>query len=277
MSDGADRALPGAERDRSRRQCRAAGRGGRARPRRAARRCCSRPKCRACSTATASARWPRRAPRTRTTVLAAVRDAAARGGDLGPSRLARAARRGRQARQSRLRDRRARARSARAMTRSICSTSTLPTGESWRESAMYAAGERRWWCADTPVGTLGLTICYDLRFPALFAAAEPRRGPTSSRCRRRSPCRPARRIGRCCCARGRSRPRRSSSPRRRPGGTRTGATTYGHSLVADPWGEVLLEMGDEPGLAFAEIDLGADRRGARAHPGAGASPRDRAN
>jgi len=35
-----------------------------------------------------------------------------------------------------------------------------------------------------------------------------------------------------------------------------GRETYGHSLVTDPWGEVLLEMGEEPGLAFAEIDPG---------------------
>jgi len=34
-----------------------------------------------------------------------------------------------------------------------------------------------------------------------------------------------------------------------------GRDTYGHSLVADPWGEVLLEMGEEPGLSFADIDL----------------------
>ena len=36
-----------------------------------------------------------------------------------------------------------------------------------------------------------------------------------------------------------------------------GRRTYGHSLVVDPWGEVLLDMGGEaPGLAFAEIELG---------------------
>ena len=34
-----------------------------------------------------------------------------------------------------------------------------------------------------------------------------------------------------------------------------GRETYGHSLVADPWGELVLEMGGEPGLGFAEIDL----------------------
>ena len=44
----------------------------------------------------------------------------------------------------------------------------LPTGESWRESAMYQAGSEAVVVPGTPVGTLGLTICYDLRFPALF-------------------------------------------------------------------------------------------------------------
>src|SRR3546814_10677650 len=45
----------------------------------------------------------------------------------------------------------------------------LASGESWRESAAYAAGEDVVSC-DSPLGLLGLTICYDLRFPALFEA-----------------------------------------------------------------------------------------------------------
>jgi predicted amidohydrolase len=45
----------------------------------------------------------------------------------------------------------------------------LPTGESWRESASYAPGEAAV-VAETPVGPLGLSICYDLRFPDLFRA-----------------------------------------------------------------------------------------------------------
>src|SRR3546814_207708 len=45
----------------------------------------------------------------------------------------------------------------------------LPTGESWRESAAYAGGERAV-VAETPVGPLGLSICYDLRFPDLYRA-----------------------------------------------------------------------------------------------------------
>lgn len=45
----------------------------------------------------------------------------------------------------------------------------LPTGESWRESAVYQAGKSVVLVNGTPVGKLGLTICYDLRFPSLFA------------------------------------------------------------------------------------------------------------
>src|SRR4029450_10034754 len=45
----------------------------------------------------------------------------------------------------------------------------LPTGESWRESNVYKHGSEALTAAGTPAGKLGLTICYDLRFPALFA------------------------------------------------------------------------------------------------------------
>ena len=45
----------------------------------------------------------------------------------------------------------------------------LPTGESWRESNVYSAGQGVVLVNGTPVGKLGLTICYDLRFPGLFA------------------------------------------------------------------------------------------------------------
>src|SRR4029077_20750263 len=46
----------------------------------------------------------------------------------------------------------------------------LPTGESWRESSVYAPGKDAVVVDGTPVGHLGLSICYDLRFPALFAS-----------------------------------------------------------------------------------------------------------
>ena len=128
----------------------------------------------------------------------------------------------------------------------------LPTGESWRESAAYAPGLEAV-VADTPVGRLGLSICYDLRFPALYAALS------------------------AAGARILSIPAAFTAPTGRAhwhvlmraraienaawvvaaaqtGRHEDGRTTFGHSLVVDPWGEVVLDMGEEPGVGFAEID-----------------------
>ncbi|MFL6734136.1 MAG: carbon-nitrogen hydrolase family protein [Sphingomicrobium sp.] len=131
----------------------------------------------------------------------------------------------------------------------------LPTGESWRESATYRPGEGPVMVRDTPVGNLGLTICYDLRFPALFAALAE--------------------AGADCI----SVPAAFTVPTGRAhwevllraraieaglfvvaaaqaGHHGDGRITYGHSLVADPWGELKLQMQEEVGLGFAEVDLG---------------------
>ena len=70
----------------------------------------------------------------------------------------------------------------------------LPTGESWRESSVYAAGKGAVLVNGTPVGRLGLTICYDLRFPA-FSRASPNRTPTSLPFLPPSPSQRARRTG----------------------------------------------------------------------------------
>ena len=106
----------------------------------------------------------------------------------------------------------------------------------------------------TPVGKLGLTICYDLRFPALFARLAEANAdviavpaaftvPTGKahwevllRAR-------AIEAGLFIVAAAQS------------GHHEDGRKTYGHSMVVDPWGEVLLDMKEGPGVAFAEIDL----------------------
>ena len=129
----------------------------------------------------------------------------------------------------------------------------LATGESWRESALYAPGERAV-VADTPVGKLGLAVCYDLRFSALFhaltdAGAEILSVPAAFtvptgqahwhvllRAR-------AIEAGVFVVAAAQS------------GRHEDGRETYGHSLVVGPWGEVLLDMGEGNGVGFAEIDL----------------------
>ena len=130
----------------------------------------------------------------------------------------------------------------------------LPTGESWRESNTYRHGQEAVVVTGTPVGTLGLAICYDLRFPALFARLAEANAdviavpaaftvPTGKahwevllRAR-------AIEAGLFVIAAAQS------------GHHEDGRTTYGHSLVIDPWGEVLLDMGDGAGVKVAEIDL----------------------
>ncbi|WP_426267510.1 carbon-nitrogen hydrolase family protein [Sphingomonas sp. LHG3443-2] len=130
----------------------------------------------------------------------------------------------------------------------------LPTGESWRESASYAAGEGTVVVEGTPVGRLGLTICYDIRFPALFAALAEAGADTIAvpaaftvptgkahweillRAR-------AIEAGLFVVAAAQA------------GQHEDGRETYGHSLVAGPWGELLLQMDGLPGLGFADLDL----------------------
>ena len=130
----------------------------------------------------------------------------------------------------------------------------LPTGESWRESAVYAAGEVAVVVRETPVGMLGLTICYDLRFPAIFerlseaganviavpAAFTVPTGKAHWHVLLRAR---AIEAGLFVVAAAQS------------GRHADGRATFGHSLVVDPWGEVLVDGGDGEKLLFAEIDL----------------------
>jgi predicted amidohydrolase len=129
----------------------------------------------------------------------------------------------------------------------------LPTGESWRESNVYAAGDRAVVVDDTPVGRLGLTICYDLRFPDLFARlaeagadsiAVPAAFTVPTGMAHWHVLLRARAIeaGLFVVAAA------------QVGHHEDGRNTFGHSLVVDPWGEVLLDLGDQPGLGFVEID-----------------------
>ena len=130
----------------------------------------------------------------------------------------------------------------------------LPTGESWRESAMYEAGAKAMIVPETPVGTLGLTICYDLRFPLLFqrlseAGAEVIAVPAAFTV-------PTGQAHWQVLMRARAiESELFIVAAAQAGHHEDGRDTYGHSLVADPWGELLIEMGSEPGLGFAEIDL----------------------
>jgi deaminated glutathione amidase len=131
----------------------------------------------------------------------------------------------------------------------------LAGGESYRESNTYRAGELAV-VADLPWGRLGLTVCYDLRFPALYralaeagvsffsipAAFTRQTGEAHWHVLMR-----ARAIENGCfvfaAAQG--------------GKHECGRETFGHSLIVDPWGRILAEGGTEPGIVIAEIDPAA--------------------
>jgi predicted amidohydrolase len=129
---------------------------------------------------------------------------------------------------------------------------TLPDGKVIRESSAYRPGE----CAvvaGTPWGTLGMTVCYDLRFPHLYrtlaqAGAQYLTIPSSFQ-RQTGKVHwhtlvKARAIENACFV---------FAPAmcgEHPGGR----STYGHTLIVDPWGEVLADGGEAPGIVYADID-----------------------
>lgn len=132
----------------------------------------------------------------------------------------------------------------------------LPTGESWRESAAYRGGGRSV-VVDTPVGPLGLSICYDLRFAGLYAALTDAGATILS-----IPAAFTVPTGEAhwhVLMRARAIEAGVFVVAAAQVGTHEdGRTTYGHSLVVDPWGRLLLDMGGEaPGLGFAELDPAA--------------------
>ncbi|WP_112382223.1 carbon-nitrogen hydrolase family protein [Sphingomonas carotinifaciens] len=128
----------------------------------------------------------------------------------------------------------------------------LPTGESWRESASYAGGGAAV-AVDTPVGRLGLAICYDLRFPALFAGLAEAGATVMS-----VPAAFTRPTGAAhwhVLLKARAIEAGVHVVAAAQAGLHEdGRATYGHSLLVDPWGEVLLDLGEAAGLGFAEID-----------------------
>ena len=130
----------------------------------------------------------------------------------------------------------------------------LPTGESWRESAVYAAGEAPAVAEGTPVGRLGLTICYDLRFPELFArlaegGADAIAVPAAFTV-------PTGRAHWEVLLRARAiEAGLFVIAAAQVGRHEDGRDTYGHSLVVGPWGDLMLDMGQDRGVGFAELDL----------------------
>ena len=129
----------------------------------------------------------------------------------------------------------------------------LENGESYRESKSYEPGTRAV-VAETPWGKLGMTICYDIRFPHLYralahAGAEIIAVPAAFT-------RPTGRAHWHVLLRARAVETQCVvlAPAQ-TGEHMDGRKTYGHSLAVDPWGAVIADGGEEPGIVLAEIDM----------------------
>jgi predicted amidohydrolase len=129
----------------------------------------------------------------------------------------------------------------------------LVEGESYRESRTYRPGESG--CvAETPWAPIGMTVCYDMRFPYLYrtlahAGAKVLTVPSAFT-------RPTGRAHWHVLLRARAIETGCFVIAPAQCGEHAGGReTYGHSIIIDPWGEVLAEAGDEPGVIVADIDL----------------------
>ncbi|PCI64054.1 MAG: amidohydrolase [Kordiimonadales bacterium] len=129
----------------------------------------------------------------------------------------------------------------------------LPNGESYRESRLYEAGENAV-LAETPFGTIALTICYDLRFPHLYrrlaeAGADIIMVPAAFTVKTGEAhwhtLLKARAIETGCYVLAAA----------QTGKHATGRSTYGHSLAVDPWGTVIADAKGSMGVTLVELDL----------------------
>lgn len=140
----------------------------------------------------------------------------------------------------------------------------LSGGESYRESSTYRPGETAV-LAETPFGALGMTVCYDLRFPQLYRAlAQAGAGMLAV------PSAFTRQTGQVhwhVLLRARAIETGAYVFAPAQCGTHPkDRKTYGHSLIVDPWGEVLADGGEEPGFVIAEIDPGKVTEARRSLP-----------
>ncbi|MBM09029.1 MAG: amidohydrolase [Magnetovibrio sp.] len=130
---------------------------------------------------------------------------------------------------------------------------SLGSGESYQESRAYEPGRHSTLC-ETPWGLFGLTVCYDVRFPYLFrdlakSGAQLLSVP-SAFTRQTGHAHwhillQARAIENGCFI---------IAPAQ-CGDHGSGRTTFGHSLIVSPWGEILADAGEEPGFIVADIDM----------------------
>jgi predicted amidohydrolase len=128
----------------------------------------------------------------------------------------------------------------------------LPSGETYRESNTVAGGSRAV-IADLPWGKVGLTICYDLRFPQLYRALS-----QDGAFMLAVPSAFTETTGKAhwhVLLRARAIENGAFVIAPAQGGTHAnGRQTYGHSLIVAPWGEIIAEAGVEPGVIVADID-----------------------
>lgn len=128
----------------------------------------------------------------------------------------------------------------------------LSAGESYRESETFSPGDQKV-LVDLPWGGLGLSTCYDVRFPYLYRAlanagakylAVPAAFTVPTGRAHWEVLLRARAIENGCYV---------FAPTQT--GTHAGGRqTYGHALIIDPWGQVLSDAGDEPGFVIADVD-----------------------
>jgi len=131
---------------------------------------------------------------------------------------------------------------------------TLSARESYFESSTIEAGNNIV-VLDTPIGKLGIAVCYDIRFPRLFAGlhelgaeiiAIPAAFTMKTGAAHWELLARARAVENFCYVIGACQ-----------GGTHTSQRqTYGHSLIVDPWGKIMTELNEsKPGVIYADIDL----------------------
>jgi hypothetical protein len=140
----------------------------------------------------------------------------------------------------------------------------LPDGETYRESKNYEPGAAAV-LAELPWGVLGLTVCYDLRFPHLYRALAKAGADflaiPSAFTRKTGEAHwhvlvRARAIENGCYV----------FAAAQAGKHESGRETYGHSLVIDPWGEIVAEAGINPAVIIADVKLNAVEQARRRIP-----------
>ena len=134
---------------------------------------------------------------------------------------------------------------------------TVSPTETYRESAGVRPGNRAV-VAKTPFGTVGLTVCYDVRFPQLHRALahagadiilQPAAFSTVTGAAHWEPLLRARAIETGCYVLA------AAQTGLHPSSTGENRRTYGHSMAISPWGEVILDAGVDPGISYIDLDL----------------------